>query len=442
MSDDAELLRRYSEEKSQEAFAELVRRHLGLVYHAALRQLGGDAHRAEDVAQLVFTDLARKAGELARRPVLASWLFTSTRFSALQVVRGERRRQAREQELYAMSEISSEPTDPADWEQMRPVIDDVLNSLGETDREAVLLRFFEGRPFAEVGERIAVSADAARVRVDRALEKMRGELARRGVTSSTAALATLLASQAAAAAPAGLAATITGTALGGAAAAGIGVAATFMTMNKLIWGTAAAVVAAGATGFVVQARTNAELREELTQLRTQNQEVAALQAENLRLAKTAAEVEAMRADDVALAQLNDEADTLKTRMQASVTRSAQVAAARTIYEVTKVDRLPRPTKQVRPQYPSELGSVGVDGEVVVDFVVDSQGNVRNAYAAKSSQREFEESAVTAVSQWKFEAGLKGGRAINTHMQVPIVYKLAKGEATPGEPHPVGGAKKP
>src|ERR1019366_8666013 len=158
MIDDNELLLRYAEQRSEPAFAELVRRHLGLVYHAALRQVGGDAHRAQDVAQTVFTDLARKAALLARRPALVGWLYTSTRFAAAQVVRGERRRQVREQEAHTMTEIFSDATPATDWERLRPVIDDALLALNELDREAVLLRYFEGHPFAEIGARLSASA--------------------------------------------------------------------------------------------------------------------------------------------------------------------------------------------------------------------------------------------------------------------------------------------
>src|SRR5260221_12811366 len=147
MTDDAESLRRYAGNRDEDAFAELVRRHLGLVYHAALRQCGGDVHRAEDVAQTVFTDLARKAAKLARRPVLAGWLYTTTRYAASQAVRGEARRQAREQETHPMNEIFSDPPpEPAaEWDPLRPVIDDALHALAQRDREAALLRFFADR---------------------------------------------------------------------------------------------------------------------------------------------------------------------------------------------------------------------------------------------------------------------------------------------------------
>src|SRR5512133_927656 len=111
MNDDAELLRRYGFERDEAAFAELVRRHVNLVYSAALRQLNGDAHLAADATQLVFTDLARKARALAGQRVLAGWLFTSTRYATAKLVRGERRRQARELQAHLMQDLTTNDSD-------------------------------------------------------------------------------------------------------------------------------------------------------------------------------------------------------------------------------------------------------------------------------------------------------------------------------------------
>src|SRR5476651_1834177 len=124
MNDDAALLRRYSGDRDEGAFAELVQRHLALVYGAALRQLGGATHRAEEVTQSVFTDLARKASSLARRDDLAGWLYTSTHFAAAKLKRAEQRRQTREQEAHTMHELLSGSPSEADWERLRPVLDD------------------------------------------------------------------------------------------------------------------------------------------------------------------------------------------------------------------------------------------------------------------------------------------------------------------------------
>src|SRR5687767_14639376 len=147
MITDAELLRRYGEESSSDAFGELVQRNIDLVYAAALRRVG-DPHRAEDVTQTVFIDLARKARSLVRHPSLVSWLYTSTRFAALKLVRTEQRRIAREQEAYAMQEYSRENSS-LDWERLRPVFDDAMHELGEREREIVLLRYYRGLSFAD-----------------------------------------------------------------------------------------------------------------------------------------------------------------------------------------------------------------------------------------------------------------------------------------------------
>ena len=165
MKDDATLLRSYARDRSESDFAELVRRHVNLVYSAALRQVNGGTHLAQDVTQSVFTDLARKALSLASHRVLAGWLFTSTRFAAAKLLRGEQRRRLREQEAQSMQENSaSDPTASLDWDRVRPVLDDALAELGERDRDAILLRYLEGRDFAQVGEKLSLSDNAARMR--------------------------------------------------------------------------------------------------------------------------------------------------------------------------------------------------------------------------------------------------------------------------------------
>jgi RNA polymerase sigma factor (sigma-70 family) len=235
MIDDNELLRRYSDERSEEAFTELVQRHVNLVYFAALRRVGGDAHLADDLTQKVFADLARKALSLKNRSVLTGWLYTSTRFAAAQAVRSERRRRTHEQEAQTMHELHS--AQEPDWDQLRPMIDEAMDELNEREREAVLLRFFENQPLAEVGAKFSLSADAARMRVDRALEKLRGLLAKRGIVSTSAALAAAFVSQSAMAAPAGLAAKVVAGAL-----SQTGVAA---TATLALWKVLAGVVVVG-----------------------------------------------------------------------------------------------------------------------------------------------------------------------------------------------------
>jgi RNA polymerase sigma factor (sigma-70 family) len=260
MLQDAELLRLYTEEHSEDAFAQLVQRYVDLVYSAALRQVGGDAYRAQDVVQVVFTTLARKAGLLVHHPVLAGWLYTATQHAATKTIRSEIRRHAREQEAHAMQIIQHPSDDSAaiDWERVRPVLDDAMRELSDRDREAVLLRFFARRPFAEIGAALNLSGDAARMRVERALDKLHALLARRGVTSTSAALAVALSAQAVVASPPGFATVVTGVALAGATA-GAGVAGgarmvasalTFMSTGKIA-GVIVALGGLAAGGFGV-----------------------------------------------------------------------------------------------------------------------------------------------------------------------------------------------
>lgn len=296
MALDGELLSRYSDDKSEEAFAELVRRHVDLVYSAALRQVNGDAHLAQDVAQMVFTELSRKAAQLSHRAVLTGWLYTCAHFCATKAVRTERRRAAREQEVHSMHEIPSAPAPnpEMDWEKVLPVLDHVMIQLTETDREAIIMRYFENRQLADIGERLGLSEDAARKRVDRALEKLRSFLSTRGITT-TASLAAALSANAVQTAPAGLAAALTTASLG-ATAAGAGTTVTLlklMTMTKLQIGIIGAVIVGGvATPLIIEYQSRAKLRDARAALKRENDQLAQQAAENSRLSNLLAQANA------------------------------------------------------------------------------------------------------------------------------------------------------
>src|ERR1700689_3300654 len=213
MADDSQLLGRYWRHRSEAAFTELVHRHFPMVYLAALRRVGGNTHQAQDVSQGVFTHLARKASLLVNRPSVAGWLYLCARFFAARVARGERRRIARHLKAQEMTEINTEPAALMDWERIGPLIDDALLALNPRDRELVLLRYFHEDSFLQISAKLGVSADAARLRLGRALDKMHTRLARRGIESTAAALSLALASQAHAAIPVGAVASIAVTAL-------------------------------------------------------------------------------------------------------------------------------------------------------------------------------------------------------------------------------------
>ncbi|MBI4326504.1 MAG: sigma-70 family RNA polymerase sigma factor [Chloroflexi bacterium] len=207
---DHELLRDYAERGVETAFGELVRRHIDLVYSAAVR-LVVDRHLAEDVTQAVFVALAQNAWKLAGRSVLSSWLHLTTRNLAAKTVRTEVRRRSREQEATAMQANSSK-LEPV-WDNIAPHLDEALSQLGDADRDAIMLRFFERKNAREIGERLGLSEEAAQKRVTRALERLREVIRSRGVVVPSAALAGAISSQAVLAAPAGLAATLAAQAL-------------------------------------------------------------------------------------------------------------------------------------------------------------------------------------------------------------------------------------
>jgi len=212
--DDSQLIEAFVRENSESAFRTLVERHAGLVHASALRQTG-DAQLAQDVAQAVFTLLARKAGSLRRGAVLSGWLFQTTRFVAARAMRSEQRRQRREQEAFDMQQLQA---NDETWRQVTPVLDDALAQLSSADREVILLRYIEGRSLREVSLALGVTEDAAKKRVARAIEKLRQGLGRNGITVSASTLGTTLATQAATPVPAPLVASLLRHALAGASA--------------------------------------------------------------------------------------------------------------------------------------------------------------------------------------------------------------------------------
>lgn len=226
MKEDSELLKAFLEEDSGDAFAAIVARHLDLVYSVAYRQVGGNEAFARDVCQEAFIALAREAGNLSKKVVLSGWLYRSARFIALDAMRSESRRRKREQEAYLMSEDSRDDME-VNWDDARPILDEAISGLRESDRAAVCLRFYDKRSFSEIGSRLDISENAARMRVNRALKKLSSFMTSRGIRSTSMAITTAIAGQSAMAAPIGLAASI-------ANAAPVGVA---MVSGSSAWGT-------------------------------------------------------------------------------------------------------------------------------------------------------------------------------------------------------------
>lgn len=285
MTEQRTLLAEYAETGSEEAFREVVSSYIHLVYSSAMRLVDGDCHRAEDVAQTVFTDLARRAGSLSAEVMLGGWLHRRTCHIAATLMRSERRRQRRERQA---AEVSALNDNGHPWfEEIAPILDEAINQLSAPDRTAIVLRFFDGRDLRSVGLALATNEDAAQKRVSRALEKLRGLLLSRGVSASAVALAGALSASAVSAAPAGLAASISTAALAGATATSTGVGLVLlkvMAMTKIKIAVGAVLAAGVGAGLVVQHQEQVMLRAENRGMQEQVEQFEKLRAENQQLA--------------------------------------------------------------------------------------------------------------------------------------------------------------
>jgi RNA polymerase sigma factor (sigma-70 family) len=244
--DDMTLLREYAARNSEAAFETLVSRRIGFVYSAALRQVR-DPHLAGEITQAVFIILAQKAGRISEKAVLTGWLFKTTRFTALAQMRADAKRRRRELEVQMQSEFQSPAADEI-WNQMSPLLDEALATLGEKDRQAVLLRFFENKSLAEVGNVLGTGEDTARKRVARALEKLHRHFKKRGVSSTTAIIAGEISANSVQAAPVALAKSVTAVAIAkGAAASGSTLTLIKGALKIMAWTKAKTAIVVGAS---------------------------------------------------------------------------------------------------------------------------------------------------------------------------------------------------
>lgn len=317
MNDDSELLSAFVREGSDAAFSELVRRHIDLVYSAAVRVVGSDAHLAKDVVQVVFIDLARKAKSLPAKVLLAGWLYRHACFTASKAVRTERRRVQRETITTNMNALEND-NEPA-WESIVPHLDAELNRLSSFDRDAVVLRFFKQQSFHSVGIGLGVSEDAAQMRVSRAVEKLRKALRKRGLLLTTGGLVAGLSAEAAVVAPGSWGVVVTTLSLAGASAAGAKFGfLSFMSAMKMK-GTVAVAGAAllAVTTVVVQHGQLGKLREENQALRARTTRFESLKEENSRLQNTGmnpVEIERLRKEQTELLRLRGEAASLRREL--------------------------------------------------------------------------------------------------------------------------------
>jgi RNA polymerase sigma factor (sigma-70 family) len=329
LMNDLDLLGKFTRDQSQDAFTALVRRHLGLVYSAALRQVRSP-QLAEEVAQSVFTDLARSAPRLTPDTVLTAWLYEVTRRTAINVARGEARRRLREQIALEMNAMNANADD---WMQIEPFLDEAMHALDDADRTAVLLRFFENKSLREVGETLGTTDDTARKRVNRAIERLREFFAKRGVAAGASGLVITISANAVQAAPVGLDLAISSAAvLGGTTlattASGFGASLIeVMASTKAKTAAVAAAVGIGAgTCVFLQEHAIADARSDNRNLMAQLAPMAGMRAESDRLsAESRLKTEAQKQRDE-LFRLRGEVADLRNQLAERLAAAAAAAA--------------------------------------------------------------------------------------------------------------------
>ncbi|HEY4416367.1 MAG TPA: sigma-70 family RNA polymerase sigma factor [Verrucomicrobiae bacterium] len=357
---DAQLLRDYAGYGRETAFHEIVTRHADFVYSAALRQVEA-SDIAADLTQTVFVDLARKAqhvsNQLPPHASLAGWLYRSTRYAALNHLRDTRRR--RTNERLAMEQLLTDSEPAVNWEQIRPVLDEAMDTLSDEDREALLLRYFKNLDFRTTGLTLGVSDDAAQKRVSRALERLREFFTKRNVTIGASGLAVLISANAVQSAPIGLmvtisaAAVLTGTAVSTSAVVAATKTIAMTAFQKIIVLTAFST----ALGIgIFEKHQAAQLQNQIQRLQQQQsllpKELSEWQTKNI---DTANQLAVLIAENERLKSNPDKLELLKLRGEISQLKEIEnlkandptVAAAKSWLD--RIDEL----KEYLKQHPSE-----------------------------------------------------------------------------------------
>jgi RNA polymerase sigma factor (sigma-70 family) len=247
--EDMELLRQYTDNNSEDAFATLTARHISKIYSVALRHTR-NPHQAEEITQAVFVILIRKARGLRKNSVLSSWLYQTARWTSVTYLRTEIRRAKREKEAHMQTLLDQ--SEPAPWDQISPLLDSAIASLSGKDRTAIVLRFFDGKSMKEVGEALATNEDAAKKRVNRAVEKLRHFFTRRGLVWPAAGLTAAISANAVQAASPQLASSVVTLAAAQAASVST-LALASATLKALFWAKLKSSLAIGGPVLVAGA---------------------------------------------------------------------------------------------------------------------------------------------------------------------------------------------
>ena len=292
MNDDLTLLREYARNHSEPAFATLVARHVNLVYSVALRSVR-DPHLAGEITQAVFIILARKADSLGDQTILPGWLCRTARYASANALTIQRRRQYREQEacmqniLAGGGDASSPQIQEETWQQIAPLLDGAMEKLGKKDHDALVLRFFENKNFAEVGAALGASESAAKMRVNRALEKLRKFFTKRGVSSTTAIIAETISANSVQAAPVALAKSVTAVAIAKGAAASVSTLTLIKgALKTMAWSKAKTVIVVGVGVLLTAGAATTVVKEKIQETRRTEEQLAHAGTTQMRLTGT------------------------------------------------------------------------------------------------------------------------------------------------------------
>lgn len=433
---DIVLLEEYGRLGSEEAFANLVRKHVNLVFSVALRHVQVPAH-AEEITQAVFVILAQKAGSLGHLQILEGWLHETTRLTALSFLRREHRRQLREQEAYMESSLQTQP-DSDTWKSFAPLLDEAMAQLNPKDRDALILRFFKDHSVREVAEAMGLKENAAQQRILRAVEKLRLVFSRRGVVVPAAAVTAAIAAHSVQAAPGALAHSVTAF----AATKGSAASASTLTLIKgalktMAWTKSQSTIAAGvialglAAPFILQHSASAKLRAFDDSLQQQAAKISSGRTENDQLSSAAASA------SLSQKQLAD-LQKLRTEMAALQPAAESVAEIR-----AENSRLRHDTEMKTPIQAKEaiFAKLSFNKDLLVSFYQYAQqhnGQFPTSFDDAAPYLDDAAKNQTKVSSDQFEIVFTGSPSSITNAQDVIALREKGAVSTASTDNPKGG----
>ncbi|MDQ8180663.1 TonB family protein [Pelagicoccus sp. SDUM812005] len=411
LESDSALLDRFHSQADEPAFTLLVERHLRVVFAVAQNRLGGDTQLAEDVCQIVFSQLARNAKSLRHHSNIKAWLFKTSRFTASKLVRARVRQKTREQDYEYVRDLPN----PKEKESLTQFIDELIEQLPSSDQEVLLLRYFESMDYKTIGTRLSIKPNTARMRAERALVKLQARFKKRGIATGTA-LSAALNAYASCSLPAHLATSVTNVTL-----ASLGSLASIGLVSALKLPLAASL-AILLTGVAIE-RQNTSAAMDSNVAIEQPPRAHAEQAVSPPSARSNSS--ALDNIDLAYAALDKDATVLAQRLEAIESAIQKLhnrrPAPEKIYSLSELDTKPRASAMMMPEYPISHLVTKEEGRAVVEFVLGTDGKTSDLRVVKASHPDFGKNALEAVSKSEFTPGRIGATAVQSRVRIPIMF---------------------